>query len=452
VADLPCAGRQVTLVLTVRKFFCPNPSCPRKIFAERFPELVPSYARLTKRLHDALMALGLATSGELTSRLAPQLGMQVAPTTLLRRVRAVRLAPAGKVRVLGVDDWAWKKGQTYGTLLVDLEKHCVIDVLPNREVETVKVWLRSHPEVEVVSRDRAGAYADAARKGAPQAQQVADRFHLLLNLREGLRKFLVRKQKWLPEVEEKRADAIPQKAGGKLQEGAAPETSQELTHEQHFRHMSPTLRKRGSPPTIEAETYSQASRANRYARYEAVRTLHQQGVSLHEIARRFGTARKTVSSSGHSPFPNAVGLPFEGVCLIPTSPTCSSDGSRAVATAHSSMRKSKLLDTRDLLPCSDALSQTCENSIRQPTPQLLSPWMGLRHQGRFLLNFRYHLAVLSACLPPVPPGYACASQQSLTRSNVDTLNRSGRDTVIWIRPINSVKPLSRCWPNVEAGT
>ena len=116
-------------MLTVRKFFCPNPSCPRKIFAEQFPELVPSYARLTRRLHDALMALGLATSGELTSRLAPQLGMQVAATTLLRRVRAVGLAPAGKVRVLGVDDWAWKKGQTYGTILVDLEKHCVIDVL-----------------------------------------------------------------------------------------------------------------------------------------------------------------------------------------------------------------------------------------------------------------------------------------------------------------------------------
>jgi transposase len=153
--------------------------------------------------------------------------------------------------------------------------------------------MHAHPEIEIVSRDRAGAYAEAAKKGAPQAQQVVDRFHLLLNLREGLRKFLVRKQKWLPEVEEKRADAIPQKAGGKFQEGAAPETSQELKHEHHFRHMSPTLPKRGSP-TIDAETYSQASRANRYARYEAVRTLHQQGVSLHEIARRFGMARKTV--------------------------------------------------------------------------------------------------------------------------------------------------------------
>jgi transposase len=154
------------------------------------------------------------------------------------------------------------------------------------------LWLK--PEIDIISRDRAGEYATAARKGAPQAQQVADRFHLLLNLREGLRKFLVRKQKWLPEVEEDLSDAIPHKARGKLKEGAAPDAPQEMKHEKHFRHMSPTLRKRGSPPMIDAETYSQASRANRYARYEAVRTLHQQGFSQRDIARRLKIGRATV--------------------------------------------------------------------------------------------------------------------------------------------------------------
>src|SRR6266699_2271236 len=156
VADLPCAGRHVTLLLTVRKFFCPNAACSRTIFAEQFPELVPSYARLTSRLREALVALGLATCGEVASRLAPRLGMQVAPSTLLRRVRAVPVARAGKVRVLGVDDFAWKKGQTYGTNLVDLELRRPIELLPDRCEEALEAWLRTHPEIDIISRDRGG--------------------------------------------------------------------------------------------------------------------------------------------------------------------------------------------------------------------------------------------------------------------------------------------------------
>src|SRR5438128_371896 len=167
VADLPCAGQHVTLLLAVRKFFCPHPACPRKIFAEQFPELVPSYARITHRLRDALVALGLATSAQVNERLAPKLGMIVSAPTLLRRLRAVDCPPPTSVRILGIDEWAWKKGQTYGTLFVHLELRRPIEVLPDREEETVEAWLRTHPELEVVSRDRAGAYAAAARKGAP---------------------------------------------------------------------------------------------------------------------------------------------------------------------------------------------------------------------------------------------------------------------------------------------
>src|SRR5207245_4456147 len=136
----------------------------------------------------ALIALGLATSAEVCARLAPKLGLQVSAPTLLRTLRTVSCASPASVRILGIDDWSWKKGQIYGTLLVDLERRKPIELLPDRREETVKAWLLTHPEIEVISRDRGGEYAAAAKKGAPQAQQIADKFHLLLNLRE--------KRKW----------------------------------------------------------------------------------------------------------------------------------------------------------------------------------------------------------------------------------------------------------------
>jgi len=160
VADVPCGSKPVSLSLEVRKFFCRNPSCPRKIFTERLPELVQPWARMTNRLRSALQALGLATGGEGGAELAPKLGMRVAPTTLLRGMRAMSTPVVETVRVLGIDDWSYKRGQTFGTILVDLERHRVIDLLPNRTAETLKSWLERHPEIEVISRDRASSYAD----------------------------------------------------------------------------------------------------------------------------------------------------------------------------------------------------------------------------------------------------------------------------------------------------
>jgi transposase len=180
VADVPCGGRKVTLALTVRKFVCGTSECPRTIFTERLPSLVQTYARMTNRLSEALQTLGFATCGEVGERLAPKLGMGVSGPTLLRRMRTVYIPPPSSVRVLGIDDWSWKKGVTYGTILVDLERLRPIELLPDRATETVEVWLRAHPEVNIVSRDRGGNYAAATKKGAPQAQQIADRFHLLV--------------------------------------------------------------------------------------------------------------------------------------------------------------------------------------------------------------------------------------------------------------------------------
>jgi len=185
VADLPCSGRRVILSLTVRKFVCGTPTCLRKIFTERLDSLVQSYARMTTRLSEALQTLGFATCGELGERLAPKLGMQVSGPTLLRRMRARVYTPPASVSILGIDDWAWRKGMTYGTILVDLRSRRPIELLPDRTAETAEAWLRTHPEITLVSRDRGGDYAAAAKRGAPQAHQVADKFH-------GARKIFVR--------------------------------------------------------------------------------------------------------------------------------------------------------------------------------------------------------------------------------------------------------------------
>ena len=159
VADVPCAGRNVILALTVRKFVCHTPSCPHRIFTERLPELVLSYARMTRRLIWLLQITGLATGGELGMRLAERHGIATTPTTLLRHLMKYPSRKAAPVRVLGVDDWSWKKGRRYGTLLVDLERHEIIDVLEDRGSATFAAWLLEHPEVDIISRDRATQYA-----------------------------------------------------------------------------------------------------------------------------------------------------------------------------------------------------------------------------------------------------------------------------------------------------
>jgi len=190
VADLPWADVSVQLHMTVRKCFCLTDTCPRSIFTERLSKVVAPWARRTLRLAQQQWAIGLALGGAAGQRLERHLNRTTSHATLIRFVRQMPLDTPPQPRVLGVDEWAQRKGQRYGSILVDLERQTVIDVLPERSVETFAQGLCEHPGVEILSRDRAGTYAEGARQGAPDAQQVADRWHFLKNLSEALVRML----------------------------------------------------------------------------------------------------------------------------------------------------------------------------------------------------------------------------------------------------------------------
>ncbi len=190
VADLPWAGMRIRLAIHARKFFCRVAACPQRIFTERLVALVTPRARRTTRLGREQRQMALEQSAEGAARTASRQGMPVSPRTLLRLVRALPSDPPATPRVLGVDDFALRKGHVYGTLLVDIERHRPTDLLPERTATGLADWLSAHPGVEIITRDRATEYAEGAQRGAPDAVQVADRFHLLQNVRELVQRLL----------------------------------------------------------------------------------------------------------------------------------------------------------------------------------------------------------------------------------------------------------------------
>ena len=308
--DLPCVGRQVRLHLNVRRFFCDNPACQQRTFVERLPGVVRSFARRTTRLADTQRQIGLALGGEAGARSAMRQAMPVSADTLLRLASHSELAPAATPKVLGVDDWAWKKGQTYGTILVDLEQRCVVDLLTDRSADTLAIWLQAHPGVEVISRDRGGSYAEGARRGAPDAVQVADRWHLLTNLREALERLLTRKHAALPSVP--RADDKIQKPGtspAALDPAAVEElatgvpagtATADLVHASEAEVASEPL----AVALTKDQLLRQHRRARRLSRYDEVMRLHEAGVSVRQIAQQMGMGRQTVRRYlNHGAFP-----------------------------------------------------------------------------------------------------------------------------------------------------
>jgi transposase len=272
LADLPWQGLAVTLVLETRRFFCEDGGCVRRIFAEPFPGLAPARSRRSARLTALFSAVGLALGGEPGARLVAELGLTTSPDTLLGLVRALSAPATTPVRVLGVDDWAKRRGHKYGTILVDLERHEVIDLLPDREAATLRVWLQQHPEIQIISRDRASAYAEAAREGAPQAVQVADRWHLLKNVGDALERVLQGQPAAL------RAAAQPD----------APEPVPTVTA------ASPALGANATPPAPTGAPPPGCGDQRLQERYAQVTTLAAAGLTIRAIRRETGLSRMTI--------------------------------------------------------------------------------------------------------------------------------------------------------------
>lgn len=291
VQDTPIGSQAVELHIRSRRFRCVSPDCPRRTFVEQHSEVVPRRGRRTDRLTANLTHIGLTAGGQAGARLAMRLQMPTSGDTLLRLLRRIDLPPTEIPTVIGIDDWAFCKGKKYGTIIVDLERRCPIDLLPSRHFDAVQQWLQEQSSVAIVARDRSGEYREAATSGAPQALQVADRWHLVQNLRQAVERYLTRRYSSL--------NRLP-----------SPEIA--------FAPSSSSLgQRRRYANNPEREELHNLREIQRQERFMAVKARHQQGAYTTEIAREFQLSRKTVSlwTNSEALPPDSRGR-FKRICLI----------------------------------------------------------------------------------------------------------------------------------------
>jgi transposase len=275
LTDRPWGTCPVHIQLTVRTCVCQHPSGERRIFTERLPACVAAYARNTRRLVTALRAIGMALGGQAGARLAARLRLPTSPATLLRLVQAAPLPQTPALQAVGVDEWAWRRGHRDGTILVNLADHHVVDLLPDRSAASVAAWLGQHPTLTTVCRDRRDLDADGMRRGAPEAVQGVDRFHLVQNLRQALEAFLSHHRPAL--------------------QAAAIWTAMALIPADGLVPVIPMDRGRRQSPQPEPQP---AERPPRHARwvtmYETFHRLSAQGTPIATMARQLGISRPTV--------------------------------------------------------------------------------------------------------------------------------------------------------------
>src|SRR6266498_6051183 len=266
--DLPAVGHPIRLIVHVRRFFCKKSTCAQKIFVERLPELCHPHAQRTKRLQKALCELGLKIGGQAGADVGSELGISGSRDTILRLVRQSHPSAQSEPHVIGLDDWARKRRLRYGTLICDLELGLPIDLLPDRSAEAVSAWLLKHPSLDVGRFDGSSEYASAMRKGAPQARQVSDRWHLVKNLTACVSVQLAQCLTQIRRTEQAKADI------GK----------DEQSSRQHYSH----------PRTRAERRTQQARQAERLARYEHITALFQQGMKSADIAAQTGMTERTI--------------------------------------------------------------------------------------------------------------------------------------------------------------